>query len=1142
MHQAVGRGACALRLLLFTALASSALVAQEARGSITGTVVDQSGSAIPGATVISRNAGTNVETKTTTNDSGIYLFPFLNTGSYSISVSTSGFKTQVRDNIDLTSTRIQLDFTLQIGDLVDRVTITAEAPLLETTNAIRSTVIDSKKVADLPLLGKNTYSLALFANGVLNINPQASVSNRPYDNGGMDALSINGGRAFTNEYLLDGAPNTNTERTRPGSLSFVPPPEATEEVRVVSNNYDAQYGRTGGGVISATLKSGTNEYHGALYEYHRNRILNANSFQANRQGQPRAPFLWNQPGATLHGPVILPKIYDGRNRTFFLFSWEGIYQNIPANPFHTVPTEAQRAGDFSGLRQANGQPIVIYDPLTAEQVGNSLIRQPFPNNRIPADRIDPVAQRLLAYMPLPNTTPDAAGFQNYAPTSGLAQRERYNAYTVKGDQVLTENHRFSLSYVRNRRHQTGQDFGWPTPVMGPNIFQRYNQGANTQFTSTLSPTLVLTSRFGFTRHIFGNEAYGGGFDPTPLGFPQSLISQAQGLFFPRIDFNANYTDFGGAGNSSENSVNWYYNGSATKVVRTHTFKFGGEYRVLFNNLPNYSFATFEFSSLWTRRDVNNADVGSGNDFATFLLGNPTGGNSPFNASPAWGSRYYGLFVQDDWRIARRLTVNLGARWDYESPYSERFNRQNTGFDLTSPSNLQVPGMQLRGGLQFASPDNRLVTKRDLNNFQPRLGLAWQFREKTVLRAGYGLSYTPSFVVGGTSGFSTTTPLVSSIDANRTPYRRLSNPFPEGLLRPTGSASGLSTFAGQGFTYVHSDRTVPSIHQFSLGFQQALPWQILVDASYVGSRSYGLGVNKNINAISAESLALGTTALNQVVPNPFAGLLPGTGLNGATTTRRQLLRPYPQFTDITRSELPIGKGWYNSLQVQMQKRLSAGFHLLVNYTYSATMEAAGYLYPQMRDDQLERVRTGEDLPHRVAVVGGYELPFPKTTKGWKRALFGGWQVQGILLAMSGRQLGGVDAYPTGVNPFIDSTRRPDAYYFNACTLTVAGVRQNCATPEQPAAWMIRPADTLRVTSSRWQNIREMRPPLLDSSLFKSFNPVEKMQVQLRFEAFNTFNTPWFGQATTDINNARFGRLGISQTNDQRNTQVALRITF
>ena len=1131
---------CLLGLLYISA---ATLLAQESRGTITGTVTDPQGSVIPGAEVAARQAGTNLESRTNTNESGVYVLPFLNIGTYTVTVSSKGFKTEVRNGLVLNvGERRQADFTLELGAISEQVTVNASTEMLDTADASRGTLFDSSKISDLPLLGKNTYTLAYQANGVLHINPQGSITDRPYDNGGMDAIRINGGQVFTNEYLLDGAPNTNVERGNVNSLSFVPPPEAVDEMAVQSNNYDAQYGRTGGGVISASLKSGTNQLHGSLYEYYRDKILNANTWQGNFAGQQRGPFLWNQPGATANGPVYIPKLYDGRNRTFFLFSWETIHQNIPNYLFQTVPTEANRSGDFSSAHTSSGQPITIYDPTTTQLTGNSYLRTPFPGNKVPQARMDPVALKLMQYIPLPNFTADSAGFNNYNPTGpGIETLERYNAYTIKFDQVITQNERFSIHYVTNKRWQTGPYYGWQTPALGPNNFERYNQGANAQLTSTLSPTTVLTTRFGFTEHIFLNYMNGGGFDPTQLGFPAGQVAQAQGKFFPTLTLT-NYTGFGQAGNNSDTSTNWYFTAVANKVLGKHSLKWGGEYRALLDNQPNYSFANFGFTNGWTQRDALNADALSGNAFASFLLGIPNTGSSPYNASPAFGYHAAGVFVQDDIRLTSKLTLNVGGRWEYESPITERYNRENAGFDLTSPSPLQAPGLALSGGLLFTSPGNRLAWKRDLNNVDPRIGLAWHARPKMVVRAGYGLSYVPTFINPQTQGFSTSTPFVASLDGGITPVGHLSNPFPAGMLPPTGTSQGLATFAGQSVTYAYQGRTIPYIHQFSAGFQYELPGAVLLDMSYVGSRTRELATTKNLDSLTAAQLALGQPYLTAQVPNPFAGLLPGTSINGATVQRQQLMLPYPQFTGVTRTGFPNGRAWYNSLQVQMQKRLTHGFHLLVDYTYAETMQAIGYVNPQFGDSQLESVRASEDLPHRLSIAGGYQIPFFAHSHGVVKVLLGGWQAQLIALFQSGRQLAGVDGYPTGASQFVDGPYTPNGYYFNGCTLNVNGVRQNCATTTQAVAWIQRPAGTLRVDGTQWSQRREMRPGLMDSSVFKTFPLHERLNLQFRMEAFNTFNTPWFGLAQTSLGNARFGLLGNTQGNDPRNVQLALKLNF
>jgi hypothetical protein len=638
--------------------------------------------------------------------------------------------------------------------------------------------------------------------------------------------------------------------------------------------------------------------------------------------------------------------------------------------------------------------------------------------------------------------------------------------------------------------------------------------------------------------------YGGGFDATQLGLPASFVSAAQGQFFPTMSFT-NYTGFGQAGNNHDTSTNWYVTATANKAFRSHAFKWGADLRNNLDNIPNYSLGTFNFGNNWTQQNSQNSDAASGNAFAGYLLGWLTSGVTNYNATPAWGYRVYGFFLQDDWRVTHTLTLNLGVRWDYEGPVTERYNRINAGFDASATSPLNIPGYPLQGGLTFLTGGNRLPNNRDLNNFAPRIGVAWHPLKNTVFRGGYGLSYVPTFVTPSQSGFAASTSSITSLDGNQTPNAHLFNPFPAGLNQPTGNTQGLATFIGQGVSYIYPDRRIPYIQQYSFGFQHELPAQTLLDISYVGSHTGKLAVSKNLDNLTVDQLALGTTYLNTLVTNPFYGYVPATVTIGAskTVTRRTLMVPFPQFSSVTRNGTPIGKSWYNSLQIQITKRLSHGLHFQANYTWSATMEAVSYLNNQFPDNALERVRTAEDLPHRANILAGYILPFFQHAKGVRRSVLGGWQIQAIGIYQTGRQLTGVDAYPTGVDWSIPgATFQPDTAVFNACTLTTAGVRQSCTSADQPVAWIQRPTDTLRVTSTRWSQIREVRPGLWDASIFKTFYPKEGVNVQFRCEAFNALNTPWFGVPNSSLGNTRFGLANNTQANDPRNVQVALKIAF
>ncbi len=556
-------------------------------------------------------------------------------------------------------------------------------------------------------------------------------------------------------------------------------------------------------------------------------------------------------------------------------------------------------------------------------------------------------------------------------------------------------------------------------------------------------------------------------------------------------------------------------------------------------MPISNFGTFTFTRAFTQRDALRAEAAAGNAFASFLLGYPASGSVPYNIAPAYQSLYWAGFLQDDWRVTTRLTLNLGVRWDYESPLSERYDRQNRGFDFTAPSPLQVPGLDLRGGLRFTDKDNRLPFQRDGNNVQPRFGLAYRLFGATVLRGGFGLSYMPSFDTGGNLGFSTSTAYVASTDGGLTPANRLSNPYPAGIIQPPGRSLGLATLLGQNISAAWPGREIPNAWQFSFGVQHQLPFRMLLDVSYVGNRTFDFGTSKNINFVPAEFLALGSDLLTQV-PNPLAGKLPGSAFNGPTVPRQQLLRPYPHFGNVTISLWPYGRTYYNALQASLEKRLSAGLHFRTSYTWSKPMSQTGYLNDQ--DPLAKPARNQSAEPNHIFVVsGGYALPFFSGSRGVARHALGGWQTNFIFRAMTGTLIGAPGgAFSSGVNPKL--AKPTMNRWFNTCTVLTTGVRQNCVSPTEPVAWIQQPPFTLRTLSTTLPGIRRHMAPILDFSLFKDFPVYERMKLQVRAEAFNLANTPMFGAPNTSLTSPNFGQVTPAQANDPRIVQLALRLMF
>jgi hypothetical protein len=1155
-------------------------VAQEARAVITGTVVDQQKAAVPSAMIEVKNVDTAVVTPVTTNTSGLYATPPLNPGVYSVTVSASGFKKLVQANVELrVADRRQLDFILEVGGVAETVTVTTEAPPLETAQASLGTVIDQTMVGNLPTFGRNPYILASYSAGVYYAPNRASSAERPFDNGGMESFTINGGRSGNNEFLLDGAPNTNNSDIAGSGnyITFVPPADAVAEMKVQTSLYDAQYGHTGGGVINVALKSGSNTLHGTAYWYVRNNILNANDLASNRSGIPLSSYHWNQPGFQVEGPVYLPKVYNGRNRTFFMFAWERIRSAVPRVTNMHLPTAAQWSGDFGQtfVSGTSGAPIVLYDPLTTVQAGNNFTRTPFApcgsggGSCIPQSRIDPMAFTFRKYFPTPALGLVARSVPNLT-VSPNSTTDAYDNYTLRADQQISAKHKFSGSFVRSNRHEVGGLGGGKdifiqmgVPEAAPTYRHwRFNIGSNFSLTSVLSPTMVSTFRAGWDLHDFSIDQFSDHFNPTQLGFSPALVAQAKAQTFPGITI-AGYQSIGGGNSTRYIGNNWSFSETIIKTLSSHSVKFGGEWRDILNNRATTpAFANIGFGTGFTQATAT-ADAASGDAFASYLLGYPNAVSSTWSPNLALEQKYYMAFFQDDWRVTQKLTLNLGLRWDYETPITERYNRMVIGFDPRATSTL---GSQtLTGGLLFAAPDNRLAYKKDLNNIQPRFGFAYKIREKLVFRGGWGLTYqSGSADIPPATGFDlTTSPQVSAGGVGFVPVTKAgctggscgmfdsgASLFPDGIQKPYGSARGLLTNAGNGISFFSRDRSIPYMHTLSGGFQYQLPFRSVLDISYVGSRSRQQATSRNLNSVTyAQYLQYGqaTTGntLNTAVPNPFAGLLPGTGLNGTTYSFQQSLLPYPQFTGITINGETIGTTRYDSIQVRVEKRLSAGLTALFNGTFSRNSNYLIYQNNGMDARGQFIDRYSGDPYENFSLITTYQVPLFQHSKALLRAALGGWTVSTALDWRNGGLIGIGGAVTTGADPRIDGATVNRE--FNTCTFNQnTNLRQNCASVTDPIVWIIQKPNTLNLSPNKqWYTWRTPQPINVNVGVFKAFRTREHLRAELRGEAFNALNTPLRSWANTTATSADFGKIisqNITQGNDPRSIQLSMRISF
>jgi hypothetical protein len=1148
-------------VLAVAVLVSLPAMAQEFRGGISGIVRDAQGAVMPGVAMEAQNLSTNENTRTTSNETGYYAFPMVAVGTYKMTASFSGFKTAARDRLEVrVGDQLQQDFTLEVGAATEQITVMAGTELLQEVASDKGQVLGEENVRDMPSVGRNPFLLGIEATGVQFDIGGGLLSRavRPFDSGSnvAESMSINGGQLGRSELLLDGLPDTTVETgSIATNMAFVPNQDAVSEFRIQNSVYDAQYGRTSGGTVSLITKGGTNKYHGAVYWYNKNTVLTANTFDQNRLGVTRSAYHQNEPGFELDGPLVIPRVYDGHNKTFIMYSYELWRDAIPYPQTQTVPQALATRGNFTTTLQSNGNPITVYDPYTTTQTGtNTYTRTPFAGDIIPSTRFNPVGAKIAGYIPAPNVP----GQTNNLIAAPNSRTDAYDAHVARVDQQLNEKERFFSRFIRGYRTETNSTNGFAKEASPQYGDGRMSQGANADLTSILSPSTVLTSRVGYLRHDLWITLFTSGFDPTQLGFPASLM-QTLPPYFPSIQ-PSGFTSFGSGrsyGNQFTEAASWSWSETVNKIIRRHSLKFGGEFRTMLDNInsPTTNFGSFTFSATPTQQNALSGSSAAGNSIASLLLGIPTGGSAPINAALAYGFHYYGTFVQDDWRMTNKITLSMGLRWDYESPVTDRNNQQNAGFNFSAASPLQVvdplqPGVTLKGGLLFESPSNRLPYGRDLNNLQPRIGIGWHPLDKTVIRAGYGLSYFATFTPAGNQGFSISTPVVWSSDSIYPNGATLSNPYPQGILPPTGSKLGLATYMGQAVTFVNPNRVIPKVQQFSIGIQRQLPLRSVIEVSYVGSRSSDMDVSQNLNAVSmAQLLQYGgraTPNLTDSVTNPFAGLLPSTNINGTTTTRQQLLLPYPQFTGITEANIPTGRSWYNSLQIRFDKRLTHGLNFMVSYTHAKWLDALSYLNAQDPIAQTpERTLDATDTPNRIVVSGNWALPVFTHTHGVLGVFLHGWQANGIFVRQNGLPLAApAGYYSAGIDPSLPNPS--DQQYFNTCTLLTSGATDNCKNLKTggtlPVAFIQQSPNTLRILSGRFPTIRPPRVPNADVSLFKAVTVRENMRVQFRVEAFNATNSPQFGVPGTGLTSTSSGVVTLTQTNDPRNIQLSLRVMF
>ncbi len=1131
------------KIIISLSLFAVSLGAQEFRATLQGNVTDPSQAVLPAASVTLKNVETGIERTNPADAAGHYLFQFVAPGKYSLTVKAAGFKTTVRDGISLSmNDNVRLDIEMPLGETAETVSVVGDVAVVQAESSSLGSVVNREIIDNLPLKGHSSLYMYNLATGVVGGRFWEDV--RPSDTGTNVLFTANGAPLASGDVSVDGVANTVNVGRGLALSPWVPPTEAVAEMKLQMGTLPAEYGRAGGAITNIVIKSGTNDLHGNLYEYFRNSAMDANAFFPRGRGQKLTPYNSNTFGFTVGGPVYFPKIYNGKNRTFFFFSYEGAREGNGQSSTLNVPTAKMRRGDFSEV------PNAIFDPFSVHMVDGVPIRDPIPGNIIPDSLQDPVARNIAKYWPEPNnpTNPATPWSQNFVQGSKWPQNR--DAWVMKFDHQLTAKHQ---TFVRANHSNAFFNFNYAFDGLatnGRNVVQRPATGVSVNDTYMLGPRTTLDTRVGYA---FGKEQqrpYSFGFDMASLGFPQQYLSLVQYPSFPAINVSG-LVSLSGVGYKDQPGYTYSLLSSVSMQRGKHLFKTGFEGRLMRGNYltvnnPQGSFAFSQGSSGGPRADTPTAT--SGFPMASFMMGYGSGSMDYANGISIQ-SMYYGLYFQDDYRVSSKLTLNLGIRYEFETPRTERYNRTTRGFAYNATSPLQVPGMNLRGGLLYAGVGDvpRGIYEPDWNNFAPRLGFAYSLNSKTVFRGGYAFSYIPIVSSVFPVGYSNTTTVVSSQDGI-TPKDLLRNPFPTGLLPPIGNSQGMMTLVGQTVSFVEPGDPTPMFHNWQFNIQREIAARTMVEVAYVGSRGIRLAapvtdftgaVSENLNQFDPKYLSMGADLLKPVT-NPFYGYLTGA-LGGKTISQSQLLRPYPQYQGVTRNNPTFGNSVYHSVQMKVEKRMSQGVTALVAYTISKNIDDLSTAQ-NAYDRQAERALSTWDVPQRLTITAAWELPIGQKRRfgtDMSRALdlvVGGWTLSTFNTFQSGFPMsfsmaksaaGTGSGRPTAIGdpsagvsgPIVD---RLD-HYFNT------------------SAFAQTPDFTWSSLSPRIGSVRQPGMNNVNVTLSKEFRVTERARVEFRASSFNFLNHPVFNPPATTFGNADFGKVS-GQANLNRQMEFMAKIVF
>ncbi len=1142
---------CAISLTAAIAWSQSSFTA-----SVRGSVTDPSGAALPKAKVTMTEAERNVPHSVITDDAGRYSLSALPPGKYTLSVEAQGFKKFMLTDVTLAvQQQATLNVPLQVGDIATSVQVEGTTPLLNTTIATLGQVIDNRYMMSLPNLGRNPLALISLTPGVVGAAGATSA-------GTSTNFVANGARNSTSDVLVDGAiVNTTEQNTGATDLKYTPSVDAVLEFKMQTNFFGAEYAESGGAIVNVVTKSGTNDFHGTAYYFRRDSALFANSWANNRVGAKKTYTRRDQPGGVFGGPIR-------KNKTFFFGTFEYTHSKSPQTLQGTVPTQDQRNGNFTTTYFTNGQMIQMYNPFsTFTDSTGAVKRNPFPGNIIPSNMIDPVVSKVLKYFPLANATPtNALTYANNFYAAGINVGATKQA-DIKIDNTFNDKLRAGGRYSIARTNAVPANlFAQVDPAIGaayspndgPN--HTYTQSASGNLTYLQNPTTVWVLNYGFVYSEYERMPFQD-FDSSTLGLPKYMYDNATFKTFPMFDgFGMLQVGTQGYVILDRQEGVHQLSASMTKTKGGHNIKAGTEFRHNFLDYaqPGYPQGHFTFGQQTTSQDLNTSNSLQGSGFASFLLGFGNGGNYHIDPKAFPRANYWGFFVQDDWKVTRKLTLNLGLRYEFDVPRTELQNRYSY-WDLNAPAPISVPGYTLKGVYKFADNNTRSPFDADRNNFAPRLGFAYALNSKTSIRAGAGIFYTLSrATVAGHTGspFNVDSGMTFTLDSGATQYAKLSNPYPNGLTLPLGSSLGDKTFLGRGAgTIVRSTGQNPEMYSWNVSLQREVGWDSVLEINYTGSRGLRLyNPYTSLTPLDPSYWGIGRTALQAKVPNPFYGVITdpqAVNLNAPTVQYYRLLRNMPQFDGASGSEPNTADSIYHGLQIKWEKRFSRGVTMIMHYTWSKSIDdistTSGNLTwlggtTALQDPlnlKLERSLSGNDIAHRFIATGDYQIPVGRGRQfasGVNRVVdgvIGGWELSGFLTLQSGPPL---QVSQNGGNIW-NGTQRPNLI---GDPSTSGSIYDRMSNYFNVAAFS-QPAIDVRGTAPRYLGMRGPAVNTLDAALLKSWKTTERQRLEFRLEASNVRNHPVFSNPGTTYGSSTFGQITGTKVGS-RNMQLGLKYYF